>query len=397
MRHTPRMPKSPIAAPFEIHVPEADLADLGQRLARWRRSADFGNDDWRYGMNGAYLAELIDYWIDRYDWRAHEARMNAHPHFRVDLEGMPIHFMHVRGKGPDPIPIVLSHGWPWTFWDFEKMLGPLSDPAAHGGDPTDAFDVIVPSLPGFGFSSPLDRTGVGFPRTAELWNRLMREVLGYSRYAAHGGDWGSLVTAAIGHRAKDHVLGVHESMGGFLGIDYAGIPAEDYGPEEADWENRVLRRLRATTSHMAVHTTDPQTLAFALEDSPVGLAAWIVERRRAWSDCGGDVESRFSKDELLTTVSIYWHTRTIGSSMRFYWESMGPAAWTPVHDCAPNVPVPSGFAIFPEDNILVPRRTAERYANVQHWNVMPRGGHFSAAEEPDLLVEDMRTFFRGLR
>jgi pimeloyl-ACP methyl ester carboxylesterase len=383
--------------PFRISIPDADLSDLQQRLSSWRRAADFANDDWRYGMNGDYLAELVDYWIDGYDWRVHEARMNEFDHFRVSIDEIPIHFMHVRGKGPDPTPLVMTHGWPWTFWDFEKVIRPLTDPAAFGGDPADAFDLVVPSLPGYGFSSPLEKTGVGFARTAELWDELMRGVLGYERYGAQGGDWGALVTAAIGHLASDHLIGVHESMGGFLDLDYTAIPVEDHGPDESDWPERVAKKVPVITSHMAVHTSDPQTLAFALNDSPVGLAAWIVERRRAWSDCGGDVERRFSKDDLLTTVSLYWHTRTVASSLRFYWESMGGALWTPVHDHTPAVPTPSGFAIFPEDNILVPRKTAERYANVQRWTIMPRGGHFGPAEEPELLVDDVQSFFRELR
>ncbi|MCA9503811.1 MAG: epoxide hydrolase [Spirochaetaceae bacterium] len=387
----------PRPEPFRVHVPGADLADLRERLMRWRRAADFGNDDWRYGLNGDFLARLVEHWLDRYDWRAHELRMNELDHFRVRLDDVPIHFVLRRGRGPAPIPLVLTHGWPWTFWDFRHVIGPLADPEAHGGDPEDAFDVVVPSLPGFVFSSPLERTGVGFARTAALWDRLMREVLGYTRYAAQGGDWGALVTAAIGHLGADHVIGVHESMGGFLDLDYAAIPWEECSPEERDWPERVARKTSAITSHMAVHTHDPQTLAFALEDSPVGLAAWIVERRRAWSDCDGDVERRFSLDDLITTVSLYWHTRTIGTSLRFYWESMGPARWQPVRDVSPAVPVPSAFAILPEDNVLVPRRVAERHANVQQWTILPRGGHFGPAEEPELIVEDVRRFFRTLR
>jgi len=385
------------AEAFRIAIPDDSLEDLRSRLLRWRRAADFANADWRYGMQGDYLEALVDCWLHRYDWRAHETRMNAFDHFRVAIDGIPIHFMHVRGRGPAPIPLVLTHGWPWTFWDFEKVLRPLSDPAAFGGDPADAFDLVVPSLPGFGFSSPLRTPGVGVARTAELWDTLMRSVLGYERYAAQGGDWGALVTAAVGHLAPDHLIGVHESMGGFLGLDYAAIPWEECAPEERDWPERMARKATVISSHMAVHTTDPQTLAFALEDSPVGLAAWIVERRRSWSDCGGDVERRFSKDDLLTTVSLYWHTRTIGTSMRFYWESMGGARWKPVREVSPAVPVPSGFAVFLEDNILVPRKTAERHANVKRWTVMPRGGHFAPAEEPGLLVDDIRSFFRGLR
>lgn len=382
---------------FEVAIADSELSDLESRLANWRAAADFANDDWRYGVNGSYLAELVDYWHKGYDWRAQEAKMNAFDHFRVEIEGIPIHYLHARGTGPAPMPIVLTHGWPWTFWDFQHLIGPLSDPASHGGDPADAFDVVVPSLPGFGFSSPLTQPGVGFARTAELWDTLMRDVLGYERYAAQGGDWGSLVSAAIGHGSADHLIGVHESMGGFLGLDYGSMRAEDYAPDEKEWPARVARKATSIASHMSVHTHDPQTLAFALEDSPVGLAAWIVERRRAWSDCDGDVEKSFSRDDLLTTISIYWHTRTIGTSMRFYRESILGAPWKPIHDHTPNVPVPSGFAIFPEDVLLIPRKIAERYANVQHWTIMPRGGHFAPAEEPDLLIDDIRTFFRTLR
>jgi len=382
--------------PFEIQIPAERLADLTERLHRARWPGDFANPDWTCGVGEPDLRALVDYWREGFDWRAQEAQMNRYLHQRVILDEIPIHFMRVPGRGPEPLPLILTHGWPWTFWDFSKVVEALSDPAAHGGDARDAFEVIVPSLPGFGFSSPLVTGGIGTWRVGELWDRLMHEVLGFERYAAQGGDWGALVTAVIGHRYAAHVVGVHESFGGFLGLDYDALGPDAYGPDEAGWWEHVQAMQPHITSHMAVHSLDPQTLAYALNDSPVGLLAWILERRRAWSDCDGDVFRCFSRDELLTTVSLYWLTATIGSSLRFYAEN-ARQSWKPLHDRTPSVEVPSGFAVFPKDVILVPRRLAERHANVQRWTVMPRGGHFAPAEQPQLLVEDVRAFFRPLR
>jgi pimeloyl-ACP methyl ester carboxylesterase len=382
--------------PFRIEIPDAALASLRQRLTQRRAAADFCNDDWGYGTNGAYLEELVEYWIDGYDWREHEAAMNAYANQRVSIDGIPIHFIHERGVGPKPLPLILTHGWPWTFWDYEKTIRPLTDPAAFGGDAADAFDVIVPSLPGFGFSSPLERAGVGWVRTAELWLKLMREVLGYDRFAAQGGDWGGLVTTELGHRHAEHMIGIHTTLPGHPAL-VDGLCAADYGPGEETWAEDQQRRLRSATSHMAVHTTDPQTLAYALNDSPLGLAAWIVERRRAWSDCDGDIERRFSKDDLLTTISIYWFTETIGTSMRFYKECLGMAPWQPAHTRQPAVEAPTGIAVLPKELIITPRKTAERNANLMHWSLLPAGGHFAPAEEPAALVEDVRACFRKLR
>ena len=384
------------ARPFEIAIPEPALQDLRERLARARFATDFANDDWAYGTNGAYLRELVDYWLDGFDWRAQEAAMNAYAHHRATIDGIPIHFIHERGVGPNPMPLVLTHGWPWTFWDYEKLIRPLADPGAHGGDPADAFDVVVPSLPGFGFSAPLETPGVHWGRTAELWVELMRGVLGYDRFAAQGGDWGGLVTGELGHRFADHLYGIHVTLPGHPAFLSQRRP-EDYGPEESDWAEREQAMVPKITSHMAVHTADPQTLAFALHDSPIGLAAWIVERRRAWSDCGGDVERRFGKDDLLTTLSLYWLTGTIGTSLRFYKESMEPTWWSPAHDRAPMIEAPTGVAVFLNEVMLVPKRTAERASNLVHWSVFESGGHFAPAEEPAALIEDVRACFRGLR
>lgn len=381
---------------FEIAIPEAALADLHQRLDRVRWPDDPSNQDWRYGTERTALEALVAYWRDEYDWRAHEAAMNRYDHFRTTIDDAPIHFLRVPAAREDAIPLVMTHGWPWTFWDFQHVLGPLSDPAAHGAPDAPAFELIVPSLPGFGFSSPLRRTGIGFPQTAELWDRLMREVLGFERYAAYGGDWGALVTAVLGHRYADHLIGVHESLPGYLGLDYTALREEDYAEDEAGWWEHHQSMEATITSHMAVHSLDPQTLGYALTDSPVGLAAWILERRRAWSDCDGEVERVFSKDDLLTTISLYWLTETITSSLRFYWET-AHHPWQPSHDRQPPCEAPTGIAVFPKETILVPRSIAERHANIERFTVMPRGGHFAPAEQPALLVDDLRAFFSGRR
>ncbi|MEM9175261.1 MAG: epoxide hydrolase family protein [Myxococcota bacterium] len=382
--------------PFEIAIPDAALEDLHARLDRASLPADPANGDWRYGVERDFLASLIDAWRGDYDWRAVEAEMNRRAHFRTSIDDVPIHFLRIPSPRADALPLLMTHGWPWTFWDFRDVLGPLSDPDAHGAPDAPAFELIVPSLPGFGFSSPLTQSGIGFPRVAELWDRLMRERLGFERYAAHGGDWGALVTAVLGHRFADHLVGVHESLPGFLGLDYTALREEDYADDERGWWTHHVSMQPKIASHMAVHSLDPQTLGYALADSPVGLAAWILERRRAWSDCDGDVERCFSKDDLLTTISIYWFTGTITSSLRFYWEN-ARHPWQPSHDRVPACEAPTGIAVFPKDTILVPRRIAERHANVERWTVMPRGGHFAPAEQPALLVDDLRAFFAGRR
>ncbi len=382
---------------FTIAIPQSTLDDLRERLARTRWPLDPGNEDWRYGTNRAWLADLVAYWRDGYDWRAHEEAMNRYNHFKVVLDDVPVHFVHRRGVGPSPMPIILTHGWPWTFWDFAGVIDALADPGAHGGDPADAFDVVVASLPGYGFSVPLERTGVTVRTTAALWVRLMRDVLGYDRFAAHGGDWGASVTAQLGHEFPEHMIGVHLSLPVLMRVSYySGLSAADYAPEEAGWFERMQKRMATAASHVAVHTADPQTLAYALNDSPVGLAAWILERRRAWSDHTGDVYDALSRDFLLTNVTLYWVTESIGSTMRYYWENWRQSVRV-VHDRTPAIEAPTGIAVFPNDLVFVPRRLAETHTNLVHWTEMPRGGHFAAAEEPDLVVDDIRAMFRRLR
>lgn len=382
---------------FPIEIADQQLEDLRQRLRLTRRSNDFANDQWAYGTNGAYLNELIDYWLKHYDWRAQEREMNRFDHFRTKIDEVPVHFIHQRGRGRNPVPIILSHGWPWTFWDFRKIIGPLTDPLSHGGSEDDAFDVIVPSLPGFGFSTPLTVPGVTSTSTADLWFKLMTDVLGYSRFGAHGSDFGLAVTEQLGHKYAESMIGIH--VQGSAALDYftgGGALPSDYGPEDAERLKKNADFATSELGYMALQTTKPQTIAHALEDSPAGLCAWILEKRRTWSDCGGDVESCFPKDDLLTTVMIYWLTQSYGTSARYYYES-AHHPWQPSHSRMPVVEAPTGVILFANDIIGMPRRWAERYFNLQRWTTVPYGGHFGAAEQPELFVDDLRAFFRPLR
>jgi pimeloyl-ACP methyl ester carboxylesterase len=389
------------AAPFRIDVEQPILDDLWSRLRRVRLPRGLVGDDWRYGVNAGYLAELIEYWLTAFDWRAQERRLNRLTHFRATVDRVPIHFIHERGQGPDPLPLVLTHGWPWTFWDFKDMIAPLADPGSFGADPADAFDVVVPSLPGFGFSTPLQEP-VTIWRVADIWMRLMHDVLGYSRFAAHGGDFGALATAQLGHKYADRVVGVHIAprpvrldawnvVRPWADLVAGTLPGEA-GPQSAmvEWESKKV-------GHLVAHVLGPQTLSVGLHDSPAGLAAWLVERRRNWSDCGGDVESVFSKDELLTNVMLYWVTESFVTSARLYHDNWR-VGWRPAHDRQPVVEAPTGVALFTQD---LPPNTSTRwiaeYFNLQRLTKVDRGGHFAAAERPEAIVEELRAFFRPLR
>ena len=387
---------TPTPTPFTVAIDDDLLVDLRRRLATTRWPDDPGNPDWTYGVDGAWLRDMVRYWRDDFDWRAQERVMNALPQWRVELDGVPVHYVHVRGTGPRPIPIVLTHGWPWTFWDLRHLIGPLTDPAAHGGDPADAFDVVVPSLPGFGFSTPLRTTGVNVRRVAELWVELMTGTLGYERFAAYGGDWGAIVTSELGHAHPGRLLGVVMSLATIPGVTRAALAPGDWAPDEAWMVARAAESERLIRSHVVVHTHDPQTLAYALADSPVGTAAWLWERRRAWSDCDGDVLRVFDRDELCTLASIYWLTGTISTSLRLYFEHFN-GGWPTVHDRTPTIEVPTGFSIFPRDVVFLPRAVAAQRTNLHRWTVMPRGGHFGPAEQPALMVDELRAMFRPLR
>jgi pimeloyl-ACP methyl ester carboxylesterase len=374
--------------PFQIEIADEILADLNARLVRTRLPDEVEGGGWDYGTSVAYVRELCHYWSTSFDWRARERSLNELPHFRALVDGLGVHFVHVRGNGPCPFPLVLTHGWPSSFFELVKLIPFLTDPSAHGADAADAFDVVIPSIPGYGFSD-IPSTRYASARVPYMWEKLMRG-LGYHRFGAHGGDIGGGITARLGQLfPASTVAGVHTTN------VYGSIDDGDRPPSEAEkaYLERRERWERDEWAYGQMQGTRPQTLAVGLNDSPAGLAAWIVEKYRAWSDCDGDVESVFSKDELLTNITIYWATSTIASSFRPYWDFRhNPDAlpWMPVE-------VPCGIAIFPKDIATPPREFAERTYNVQHWTEMPRGGHFPGLEQPQLLAEDIRTFFRQVR
>jgi len=371
--------------PFTVHVPQPVLDDLRDRLARTRWPDEVTGAGWDYGANLTYLRDLVDYWQTRFDWREQERTLNAFAHYQVEVGGLNIHFIHERGKGPHPLPLIVTHGWPSTFYEMHKIIPLLADPASHGGDPADAFDVIVPSLPGYGFSDPYPRRGRW--NVAEMWSALMHG-LGYDRYGARGGDIGAGVTTRLGRDYPDRLIGVH------LDGNIAGpVPSPDpttLSPAEKAYLAQIEQWEREEGGYSHIQGTRPQTLAYGLNDSPAGLAAWIVEKFRAWSDCGGEIERRFSKDELLTNVMLYWVTQTINPSIRPYYESQHNASQSIA------VTVPTAVTTSAVD-LPPPREWGERSYNIQRWTEMPGGGHFAALEEPLWLVEDIRAFFRDLR
>lgn len=377
--------------PFRIAVPQTVLDDLKTRLKQARWPDEVEGAGWDYGTNLAYLRSLVSYWQNEFDWRAKETQLNQWAHYRADVDGLGIHFIHEHGRGPKPLPLIITHGWPGSFFEMYKLLPMLTNPVAYGADPADAFDVIVPSLPGFGFSDHPRRRGIANSQTAELWARLMTDILGYQRFGAAGGDIGAGVTQRLALAHPERVIGIH--------LNYLGASAAPSEPAElSEAERRYLREVEQWSAtegaYSKLHATKPQTLASALNDSPLGLAAWIVEKFRAWSDCAGEVERRFSKDELLTNIMLYWVTETIGSSIRIYYEN--------AHTLSPlrpgqRIEVPAGFALFPKEIGQPPREWAERTLRIQRWTQMPRGGHFAALEEPTLLAEELRAFFRPLR
>ncbi|MBX6333372.1 MAG: epoxide hydrolase, partial [Gemmatimonadaceae bacterium] len=371
------------------------LADLRERVARTRWPNTHGAAPWEDGTDQGYLRELCAYWTDGFDWRAIEERLNTLPQFRTTIDGVDVHYVYRRGVGPRPLPIVITHGWPSTFVEMERLGALLADPAAHGGDPRDAFDVVVPSVPGFGFSSPLRGRSITNDDVVRLWSQLMTRVLGYERFVAHGGDLGASITARLGALEAARVPAIHvTSVTGSSLVRYLGPDA----PALTDAERRFVQESdawwEAEGGYAHVHRTKPQTLAHALSDSPVGLAAWLVEKFRTWSDCDGDVERRFSKDDLLTTITIYWATETISSSFRLYTETRR-APWRFAR--GERIAAPAGVAIFPRDIARPPREWGARIFDVRRWTEMPRGGHFAAHEEPELLAAELREFFRPFR
>jgi epoxide hydrolase len=376
---------------FEIHVDESVLADLHERLARTRFPGQLEGAGWEYGTELGYLQELCAYWRERFDWRAQERSLNALPQFRTEIEGQSLHFVHARSPHPGAFPLLLTHGWPGSFYEFNKIVAPLTRPEAHGGRVEDAFHVVAPSLPGYAWSDAPRTRGCDARRIAALESELMRR-LGYARYGAQGGDWGALITSWLG-ATDPQVAAIH------LNMLVGGPPPGEASPEAgldahelADLADAARFR-RDEVGYQQIQSTKPQTLGYGLTDSPAGLAAWIVEKFRSWSDCDGDVEKRFSKDELLTNVMIYWSSGSIASSTRLYYEMRAAGAGA----LPGRVEVPTACAVFPREIYRLPRRWAELRYNITRWTRMPRGGHFAALEEPELLVEDLRAFFREVR
>jgi len=379
--------------PYKIEIPDSVLDDLKSRLERTRWPDELPGTDWDYGSNLDYVKELVEYWRTKFDWHAQEKLINSFSHFKSEVDGLNIHFIHEKGKGPNPMPLVITHGWPGTFFEMYKVIPMLSDPASHGGDPADAFDVVAPSMPGYGFSDATDKRGLSVLSISDLWAKLMSENLGYQRFAAQGGDWGARVTAKLGLSHGDKVIGIHTTSTSSP-TPYQGPGTRELSEAEKAMLAQRVQWLADEGGYSHIQATKPQTLSYGLNDSPAGLAAWIVEKYRTWSDCGGDVESRFTKDELLTTITIYWVTQSINSSTRLYYESFFQA-WDLAKD--EKIQVPVAIASFPRENSVPLREWAERSFNIQQWTDMPSGGHFAALEEPDRLVEDIRKFFRGLR
>jgi pimeloyl-ACP methyl ester carboxylesterase len=383
--------------PFRIEIPEADLEDLRSRLAHTRWPEEMANVGWERGVPLGYLKDLAEYWRTSYDWRAAEAQLNQLPQFTTEIDGATVYFLHIKSPEPDATPLLITHGWPGSVVEFLDVIGPLTDPRAHGGDPSDAFSLVIPSIPGFGFSQPLPPTG-GWDavRVANAWAQLMAE-LGYERYGAQGGDAGSPISLALGTMYPEHVIGVHVNM---LLAFPSGDPAEFEGLSELDGQrlNKLMQFDQHLSGYMKVQSTRPQTLAYGLTDSPVGQLAWIVEKFKEWTDSEKAPEDAVDRDRLLTLVSIYWLTRSGGSSAQHYYEGAELIRQAASGVAPPPISVPVGVAVFPHDPFQPIRRFAERdIATISHWSELDKGGHFAAFEQPALFTGDVRKFFASLR
>jgi pimeloyl-ACP methyl ester carboxylesterase len=375
-------------SPFRIAVPDEVLADLNSRLRNTRWPEAELVDDWSQGAPLQWIKDVCKYWVDQYDWRKREAALNRFAQFTTDIDGLGIHFIHVRSPHPQAMPLIVTHGWPGSVVEFHKVIEPLVDPVAHGGNAADAFHVVCPSLPGFGFSAKPTATGWGVDRIARSWAMLM-DRLGYISYGAQGGDWGSAVTTALGAQDADHCAGIHITLAMSARPNVQGDPT----PEEARALKGIQYYADWDSGYSKQQSTRPQTLGYALTDSPSGQAAWILEKFWAWTDCAGHPENIFTRDELLDNVMLYWVTASAASSARLYWESFGPKNRT-----AHKVKVPTGVAVFPKEIVTPVRKWMEAgYPNITHWSEMSKGGHFAAFEQPELFVREVRDFFRKLR
>jgi len=373
--------------PFRIQATDDELDDLKRRLRATRWPDEEPVDDWSQGIPLAYLQEVCSYWSEKYDWRARETRLNEFPQFKTPIDGLGIHFVHARSKEPDALPLIITHGWPGSIVEFQKVIAPLVDPVAHGGDASDAFHVICPSLPGYGFSERPTQTGYGVEKIADTWAALMAK-LGYGRYVAQGGDWGAMVTNQIALRDTDQCVGIHLNMP-------IVAPDPETMADLTSAEQSALAGMQHYQDHDSGYSkqqsTRPQTVGYGLVDSPAGQAGWIIEKFWSWMDCDGHPENVLTRDELLDNVMLYWLPATAASSARLYWQSFNSPSFDPVE-------VKTGCSIFPKEIFRTSRRWAEKkFKNLVHWNELEKGGHFAAFEQPEIFVDEIRTCFRSMR
>ncbi|ASF07731.1 putative epoxide hydrolase [Nocardia brasiliensis NBRC 14402] len=380
--------QSAAVVPFEVEIPESVVTDARERLRRTRWPEPETVGDWSQGTPAAYLRGLCRYWLDEYDWRAAQRRLNRFPQFVTEIDGLPVHFVHARSPHAGATALLITHGWPGSVTEFHKVVAPLTDPVAFGGNASDAFHVVCPSLPGFGFSGKPERTGWGAERIADAWDQLMHR-LGYARYAAQGGDWGARITMALARRHPQQVLGIHLNMVPFR----APVDAEDLTEADRRAVAALAGHRAQGSAYAAIQATRPQSIGYGLTDSPAALAGWIIDKFQAWSDCAGDPGTVFTEDELLDNLLTYWLPATGASAARLYWESFAAATGDDSR-----ITVPTGCSVFPADIYRPTRRLAEpQFADLRHWNELDRGGHFAALEQPAVFVDEVRATFRGLR
>ncbi len=379
-------------SPFTINIKQDVLDDLRDRLKKTRWPDEIPDSGWDYGSNLAYIKELVEYWIEEFDWRTQEAKINRYSQFITDVDGLDVHYIHEKGQGPDPLPLLLIHGWPGSITEFLDFIPLLTDPGAHGADPNDSFDVVAPSLPGYGFSAKPDKPGMGVNGISDIFAKLMGHI-GYESYVSQGGDWGASISSRLGFAHADRVKAIHINMV-FGGRPYLGPGSRPLSEAEQQYVKELNQWEDDEGAYGHMQGTKPQTLAYGLNDSPVGLAAWIVEKWRSWTDYEGDIESVYTKDQILTNVTLYWVTGTINSSTRIYYETRKDN-WRMSQ--GERIEVPTAVAVFPEELDRPVREWAERSHNVQRWTEFPRGGHFAAMEKPHELAQDMREFFRQFR
>ena len=381
----------PSPTPFRLSVPDATLDDLRDRLARVRFPETPPQEPWSTGTSVPYMHDLVAYWRDSFDWRQQEAALNRFSQFKVPLSGIDLHFIHEQGRGPAPMPLLLSHGWPGSVIEFGRILPMLTDPASFGGDPADAFTVVAPSLPGYTLSFKPGQPRFGIAEIADTLAELMSGVLGYQRFGAQGGDWGAFVTSRLGHQIPERLIGIHVNLLAVRRDPSITSPT----PAEKRFLEQLAYWLKEETGYQWIQGTKPTTLSFGLTDSPLGLAAWIAEKFYRWTDNDGTIESAVDRDAMLANIMLYWTTGAIGSSFWPYYARMH-SPW-PIPDDG-RITAPTGYAEFPKEILTPPRSLAERtYTNIQRWTTLPKGGHFAAMEQPEALAREIREFFRPLR